>query len=320
MDIRDSKGNIDEGKLTKAAFKVVGGIIVAIIILIAIFGSWYTIVPGERGVLLTLGKPDAQPTTEGLHFKIPFVQKVIKMDIQTQKYDAKASAASSDLQVVSTDIAVNYHLASDSVVRIYTELGFDYGTRVIQPAVQETVKAATAHYTAEELITKRNLVKDEIDKSLSDRLLPRGIIMETTSITNFDFSEQFNQAIEQKVTAEQNALTQKNKLAQVQYEAQQVVATADGQRDAAIAAAEAEAKQKILVAESEAKALELQKTQITPELLQLRAIEVQSKLADKWNGQLPMYNLGSNSLPLLNIPMTQIAAAASTVTTQPASS
>jgi regulator of protease activity HflC (stomatin/prohibitin superfamily) len=135
--------------------------------------------------------------------------------------------------------------------------------------------------------------------------------METTSITNFDFSTQFNAAIEQKVTAEQNALTQKNRLAQVQYEAQQIVATANGQRDAAIASAEGQARQKILVAESEAKALELQKTQITPDLLKLREIEVQSKMADKWNGQLPMYNLGGNTLPILNIP-TQVAIAQTT--------
>lgn len=286
--------------IAKIIFSVIG----IILLITVIFGSWYIINPGERGILITLGKTDIDPKVEGFHLKVPMIQKVIKMDIQTQKYETKASAASSDLQIVSTDIAVNYHLAQDSVVIIYSEIGVDYGTRIIQPAVQETVKAATAHYSAEQLITKRNSVKDEIDMALAERLLKKGIIMETTSITNFDFSAQFNAAIEQKVTAEQNALTQKNKLAQVEYEAQQLVATANGQRDAKIAAAEAEAKQKILVAESEAKALELQKNQITPALLELRKIEVQSKLADRWNGNYPQYYMtgGNGVVPILNIP------------------
>lgn len=309
--MEEKNNEIKTGTIVKIIFGVFG----VMILLFLLFGSWFIVNAGERGILITLGKPESVAYTEGFHFKIPIIQKVEKIDVQTQKYEAKASAASSDLQTVSTDIAVNFHLQSDSVVRIYKEIGLDYGSRVIQPAVQETVKAATAHYTAEQLITKRNLVKEEIDTALSVRLLERGIIMETTSITNFDFSEQFNVAIEQKVTAEQNALTQKNRLAQVEYEAQQLVATANGQRDAKIAAAEAEAKQKILVAESEAKALELQKSQITPDLLRLREIEVQSKLADKWSGNYPQYYMtGSNTgvVPILNLPTTAAIASQTT--------
>lgn len=276
-------------------------------LLIIIFGSWYIVNPGERGIVLTLGKPAELATTEGFHFKTPLMQKVIKIDIQTQKYEAKASAASSDLQVVSTDIAVNYHLASDGVVRLYKEIGLDYGSRIIQPAVQEVVKASTAHYTAEQLITKRASVKEEIDTALSNRLIEKGIIMETTSITNFDFSAQFNQAIEQKVTQEQQALTAKNKLAQVEYEAQQLVAKANGERDAQIAQAEAQAKTRLLNAESEAKALELQKSQINEQVLALRSIEVQMELAKHWNGEYPQYYMtGSNTgvIPVLDIPTT----------------
>lgn len=299
--------------------KISGGLIfstmvVTLLIVTALtflLGGWFIVNAGQRGILVTMGAPADNALEEGFHFKTPVLQSVVYMDIQTQKYTASASAASKDLQVVSAEIAVNYHLASDSVVRLYKEIGLDYETRIIQPAVQEVVKSATAHYTAEQLITNRAQVKLEIDNALNERLNQRGIILETTSITNFDFSAQFNQAIEQKVTTEQNALTAKNRLAQVEYEAQQLVAKAEGERDAAIANAEAQAKTVLLNAESQAKALELQKSQITADLLKLREIEVQSKYADRWNGQLPMYNLGGNTLPVLNIPTNNIIAATS---------
>jgi regulator of protease activity HflC (stomatin/prohibitin superfamily) len=261
-----------------AAIKTGVGILFFILILIFIFGSFYSISAGYKGVLLTFGKPNIQAKTEGLHFKIPLAQTVVKIDTRTQKYDASASAASKDLQTVSTTIAVNYHLMQDSVVTLYREIGIDYSDKIIQPAVQEVVKASTAQFTAEELITKRDMVKEKIDIALRERLVGKGIVMETTSITNFDFSKEFNQAIEQKVTAEQQALTQKNKLAQVEYEAKQKIAEAEGT-----------SQSKILNAQAEAKALELQKAQITPQLLQLRQIEVQSKLADKWSGNLPNF-------------------------------
>lgn len=281
--------------------------LIGIVVLVFLIGGWFIVPAGNKGVLLTLGKVNPVAQDNGFHFKMPIFQKVVNMDVQIQKYEAKASAASSDLQTVSTDIAVNYRLSENSVIDLYTNIGVNYGDRIIQPAVQEVVKSATAHYTAEQLITRRAIVKDEIDNALSERLLSKGIIMETTSITNFDFSAQFNAAIEQKVTQEQQALTAKNRLAQVEYEAQQLVATANGQRDAQIAAAEAQAKTKLLNAESEAKALELQKSQITPAMLELRKIEVQMELAKHWNGAYPQYYMTSGNggvIPVLDIPTT----------------
>jgi regulator of protease activity HflC (stomatin/prohibitin superfamily) len=289
--------DMDEENYVKTAMKIGFGIFVFIFILIVLFGSFYTVAAGYRGVLLTFGKPDVQPKGEGLHLKVPIMQKVVKIDTRTQKYDASASAASKDLQIVSTTIAVNYHLTPDSVVNLYKEIGIDYSDKVIQPAVQEVVKASTAQFTAEELITKRDMVKEKIDVALKERLVSKGIIMETTSITNFDFSKEFNAAIEQKVTAEQNALTEKNNLAKIEYQAKQKIAEAEGT-----------SQSRILNAQAEAKALELQKAQITPEMLQLRAIEVQGKLADKWDGKLPVYNLGSGAIPLLNMPIQPVAA------------
>ena len=250
-----------------------------LILIMGIFGCFYIIEAGERGIILTFGNPDMVPKSEGLHFKIPFVQKIVKMDIKTQKYEADASAASKDLQTVTSKIATNYHLESDSVPIIYKEIGIDYSSRVIQPIEQEIVKSVTAKFTAEELITKREDVRIEIKQALHDRLIGRGIVVEEVSITNFDFSPSFNAAIEQKVTNEQAALAAKNKLEQIKYEAEQTVAKA---------AAEAEA-------------LRMKKQSITPELVQLSQIEVQSKALDvqlkaidKWDGKLSVVSSSGN--------------------------
>ena len=151
------------------ALKLFGGVSGFLILLILIFGSIYTVQAGYRGILLTFGKPDSVAKTEGIGFKIPIAQKVVKMAVQTQKYEADASAASKDMQVVSTKIAVNYHIVSERVPEIYTELSLAYQDRLIQPAVQEVVKASTAQFTAEELITRRPEVKDKI-KELYENL------------------------------------------------------------------------------------------------------------------------------------------------------
>lgn len=259
--------------------------ILAIIVLIIVFGGFYTIGPGQRGIITTFGKAEVTSMAPGPHLKIPIVQQITKMDVQTQKYETDASAASKDLQVVSTKIAVNYHIEPDTVPTLFKDIGINYREKIIQPAVQEIVKASTAQFTAEELITKRVLVKEEIDRLLADRLRKSGIIMETTSITNFDFSEQFNAAIEQKVTAEQQALTQKNKLAQVEYEAKQLIATADGT-----------AKSTILNAEAEAKKVQLMQEQLKQSPQYVEYIKV-----SRWDGKMPQIML-SGTTPLMQLP------------------
>lgn len=248
-----------------------------IVLLIVAFGSWYTIGAGQRGVLLQLGKPFPDAKESGFHLKVPLIQSIVKMNVQTQKYTAeKAAAASQDLQTVTTDVAVNYHILPANVVQIYTNIGKDYQDVIIQPAVQEVVKSVTAKFTAEELITKRQIVKDQIDVALRERLLQSNIIVDAVSITNFDFSSQFNQAIEAKVTAQQNALAAQNKLAQVQFEAQQRIAQADG----------------------EAKAIQIQTDALNKlggqNYLTLQWIQ-------KWNGQVSLVNGGSSIVDMRGI-------------------
>ncbi|MBU1235105.1 MAG: prohibitin family protein [Proteobacteria bacterium] len=270
----------EEQELAKLKKKITNIIKVSLIFIVAVgafFGTMYSISAGERGVLLTFGKPDVTPKTEGLHFKIPLAQKIVKMEVKTQKYETDASSSSKDLQIVSTKLAVNYHLNPSSVVTIYQEIGLDYNNRLIQPAVQEVVKASTAQFTAEELITKRSEVKEKIKELLKLRLDQRGILVEEISITNFDFSDEFNKAIEMKVTAEQQALTAKNKLEQVKYEAEQRIAQA----------------------EAEAEAIKIQAEAITS---QGGKDYVQLKMIEKWDGKLPVYSLG-NAMPFIQLPV-----------------
>jgi regulator of protease activity HflC (stomatin/prohibitin superfamily) len=268
----------------KRIIRIISGGVVTLGIIILFFSTFYIINAGYSGVLTTFGKVNSNAVSPGLHVKVPIIQGIISMEVRTQKYEADASASSSDLQVVTAKIATNYHLVPETVPTLYNDIGLGYSERVIQPLEQEAVKSVTAQYTAEELITKREEVRQEIKTLMTTRLQPRGIIVEEVSIVNFDFSPSFNQAIEAKVVQEQASLAAKNKLQQIQFEAQQ----------------------KITAAEAEAKALELQKSQITPELLQLRQIEVQSKALDvqlkaidKWSGTLPLYTGGV--IPFLDI-------------------
>jgi regulator of protease activity HflC (stomatin/prohibitin superfamily) len=252
---------------------VLAGIVVIAVVMSGVF---YTIEAGQRGVLLTFGKPDIEAKIEGLHFKIPLIQAVVKMNVKTQKYAADADASSKDLQMVSTQIAVNYHILPEKMPTIYKELGLSYSDNVIQPAVQEVVKASTAQFRAEELITKRETAKDNILVMLKERLQPRGIVVEDISITHFEFSKTFNEAIEAKVTAEQMALAAKNKLEQVKYEASQSIEKAKGEAEAI---------------KIQAQAIQ---TQGGKDYVQLQAVL-------KWDGKLPHYVGGGGPIPFMNV-------------------
>jgi len=257
-----------------------------------LYSTVYTIPAGYRGVVLTFGKPSVVATGEGLNFKIPFVQSVVKMDTRTQKYEASLTAASADLQDVNTKIAINYHLSPESVPELYRTIGVNYADKIIYPLEQESNKAATAQFNAVELITKREAVRENMKTTLRDKLASRGIIIEDISIVDFAFSASFSQAIENKVTQEQNALAAKNKLEQIKYEAQQTVTKAT----------------------AEAEALRLKKQSITPELVQLSQIEVQSKALDvqkeaiaKWNGVMPQVTGGATPfISLGTLPISEI--------------
>lgn len=206
------------------------GALVALFLLFAVT-PFTQVDAGERGVVTRVGAYN-RTLEPGIHWMTPFVESVTKFDVRTLKEQAEASAASKDLQTVNATVAVNYNIDPEKVADLYVRIGSEYKARVIDPAIQEVVKAATAKYTAEELITKRAVVTDEIQVALKERLGASDIQVSTVSIVNFSFSESFNAAIEGKVTAEQNALASKNKLEQTKYEAEQRIAQAKGEAEA----------------------------------------------------------------------------------------
>jgi len=253
--------------------KYIGIALISLIILILVLKTVVIIGPGQRGVLLEFGRVTGEVFGEGLHFIAPFVNSVPKMDVRTQKYEADATAASKDLQDTHTKVALNYHLSPEIVNQIYQTLGPAYADRYIAPAIQEVVKASTARFNAEELITQRPVVKDAIEEGLKERLEPRGILVETVSITDFQFSRQFTEAIESKVTAQQLALKAENDLERIKIEAQQAIEKAKG----------------------EAEAIKIINEQLEKSPLYLEFLATQ-----KWDGKLPLVT--GDATPFIQIP------------------
>ena len=264
--------------------RLTGTIVVLLIIAIAgvVVVSTATVrVPsGYRGVLLTWGKVEDTVLTEGLNFKVPFTQSVVLMNVQIQKAESTEATATKDLQEVSTTVAVNYRLNPSKVNEIYTDLRQDYANRVIKPNIEESLKATTAAYRAEELVTNRAAVKSTLDEILAERLSIFNIEVVSVSLTDFQFSPSFSAAIDAKVTAEQQALVSKNELERIRYEAQQQIIQAEAAKNATIRRAEGEAYAKIIEANATAKSIEIITQQMTDEYANYLWLQ-------QWNGQLP---------------------------------
>ncbi|MGD6852344.1 MAG: prohibitin family protein [Candidatus Bathyarchaeia archaeon] len=261
--------------------KIIAIIIIVLIVVTVPIAAMRTVPAGYKGILLNWGEA-VSVENEGLRWVVPIAQDITLVNIQIQKAVATESTASSDLQEVTTTVAVNYRLQSDSVLTIYRDLRNDYETRVITPNIQEALKAATAKYVATELITEREAVKETFFNILKSKLSGYGIDVLSVSVTEFKFSPSFTQAIENKVTAEQNALAAKNKLQQIQYEAQQQVIQAEANATAIVTLANANANATVISAQGTAEAVQIVQEQLTPEYIQyLYAIG--------WDGQLPLY-------------------------------
>ncbi len=263
-------------------------VILAVFVLIVISETFVIIGPGQRGVILQFGKVNDRVMGEGMNFKLPIRDSIVKINVQTEtvqfdnlqgKGDSleKSSlfCATKDLQDVQIAVIVNYHLDADKVNKSFQQYGSTYKTNIIEPIIREVIKSQAALYTAEELVTKRAEFSDKVSALLGEKLSSKDAIFERLNITNFQFSESFSKAIEAKVTAEQNALAAKNKLEQVKFEADQRIAEARG----------------------EAEAIKIQANAIQA---QGGKEYVSLKWVEKWNGTLPTTVLG-DSVPMINI-------------------
>jgi regulator of protease activity HflC (stomatin/prohibitin superfamily) len=267
-------------------------VLIAILILIIIgviaSASVKIVDSGHRGVLLHWNAVDLTkpPLDEGIHFVVPFQDEVINIEVRTLKYASEARSASRDLQTVETTVTVNYYPDKENVHNLYKNLGLDYENRVIQPAIEETVKQVTANYNAEELITKRPLVKQDIEFSIRERLNQFNVVTEVISITDFEFSALFASAIESKVEAEQNALRAENDLRRIEVEARQNEANAIGDANANIARAEGEAEAIAIINKALAE---------NPNYLDWLKTQA-------WDGKLPLV-VGEGGTPFIQIPV-----------------
>ena len=242
--------------------------VVILFIIITIFNCFKTIPTGYVGVKTKFGQVQEDIIQEGLNFKKPFVEKIVKIDCRTQKFENEQAFESStkDMQVIrEIYIAINYSVNKDTANNLYQKVGKDYTKVLIEPAIQESVKSAFSQFTAEETITDRNKVSELIKEKLTNKLNAEGITTLEVSIKNFDFSEEYNKAIEAKATAQQNVEKAKAELKKAQVDNQK----------------------KIENAKTEAEVMKQQNKEITEKTLQLKRLEIQEKLIEKWNGTLP---------------------------------
>lgn len=241
-------------------------IIPCILLVILLFSSVTTIKSGEVGIRVRFGKVVNRKTTEGINFKFPVIEKIEKMNVRVQKVEVKTASSSKDLQEVEMSLAVNYQIDKDKARDLYKTVGTGYDEVILEPAIQESIKAVTSKYTAEELITNRSEVSEKCQEELNKKVSKYGLKVNDFNITNFNFSEEFNKAIEEKQVAEQKVLTAKQELEKERIEAEK----------------------KIVKAEAENRANELKQQNLTDNI-------IKEKFIEKWNGELPKVS-GSNNI------------------------
>ena len=274
------------------------GIFVLAAIVVIAMQCFVIVESGHVGVVRTLGAVQAISLPEGFHLKKPFLDKIEQMDIRLTKAENAAGAASKDLQTVSTKVTVQFSLDGDVAPLTFQKIGTRgvVGSTLINPAIMESVKSVTAQFTAEELVTKRaavkiaiqNAIEEFVDVTLKQKGVEGSVQIANVAITDFDFSIEFNKAIEQKVKAEQDALKAENDKIRRVTQAEAAAAEKTLAADATAYEIEIQSKARAEAIRREAEALKN-----NPELIQLR-------IAEKWNGELPRVS-GESAIPIINI-------------------
>ena len=278
---KDKAGNFSPFKLVLLIFVV----ILAVIFL----GSSFVVIPaGHTGVALTFGKVEDVVLQEGLHFKVPFVQKIVVVDNRIVKLDVNTEAFSKDLQTITTVVAVNYHVGKENSQTLYKNVGMGFEEVLISPAVNEVLKAVTAKYTAVELVSSRAEVSMLLDEGLNEKMNAYGIFINELNIINWDFSEEYINAVEAKQVAEQN-------LIKTRTEQEQALVIANTEAQKRVIAAEAEANEIKVLAEANAESNRIITESISDILIKYQTVA-------KWDGKLPTVMSGSDNM-LIDIPL-----------------
>lgn len=282
----DKKRRLDnEAKLAKFKKNLkLGGIAFGALFALLFLTPFTTIGTGQRGVVTHFGKVQGEILDEGFHLRMPILTSIKKISVRVQKSDLKTQASSKDLQLVTSEVAINWHVNPSEVANLYQNVGDedDVVTKVLTPLVSEVFKSTTATKTAEEIITKRSELAEESEKGLRAGLAKYGLILDNVSIVDLDFTAEFAKAVEHKQIAEQQAK-------QAEYVAMQATANAKAE----VNKAKGDAEATLTRARAQAESQKLLRLTVTPEILQQQAIE-------KWNGEFPQV-MGSGTLPFLNL-------------------
>ena len=296
----------------KTSFKVIrrlAALAIAVFLALIVLPNCFATVPvGSTGIMLTMGKVEDTALPEGMHFKIPFVQRIVSMDNRVKKLELSTEAFSKDIQTVSATLAVNYRLQTEKTFEIYKTTGTAYEDNLIVPATHEVLKSVCAQYTAEELISKRAESSDKMRDELDAKLSQIGISITDFNIIDFDFSDEFISAVESKQVAEQlkkkAATENETAIAQAEREKQVSIKQSEAEAERVRIAAEAQAQSTLIAAQAEADAVKLAADAEAYRLeqvgRQLTDKTILNTLADNWNGELPGV-IGAGAAGILNL-------------------
>lgn len=235
----------------------------------------HTVSTGHRGVKVSFGKVESEPLPEGLYFVNPFTTSIEELDTRILRYDGQTEAYTKDVQEATVKFTLNYRLQQNSVAMVYKSVGTDWENKLVPQVVMQDLKDIIGQWDAVDLIANRQKVNDQVGADIKKSLADRAVDSVAFSITDFEFSGAFNHAVEAKVIAQQRALESQNKTEQIKQEA----------------------NQKVIAAEAEAKSMKIRADalQQNPKLVEWEAVQ-------KWNGELPTYMLGGNSMPFIQLP------------------
>ncbi len=268
-----NNNNSDEFAFNKKIFATPVLVVTLIVMFLLIFNPIAIVGVGERGVKVTLGQVSPKSYTEGVHFVTPFISKIKNMDVKTQKMYVDTEVYTKDIQQARISYVINYNLQPQNAYKMYREVGLDYTNTILMPVVEGTIKDVIGKWNAQDLVANRESATSDIIAKLQRQLESKYINVTGFQITEINYSKVFEQAIESKVTAEQEALKAKNRTVQIQEEA----------------------KQKIISAEAEARSMK-----IRSDALAKNKSLVQYEAVQKWNGVLPTYMMG-NAVPFIGM-------------------
>lgn len=268
-------------KILSVSKKTVVALLVIVIVIAVAAGTITIVSPGHTGVIVTLGKVEEGVLQEGIHVKIPFVQSVVMIDNRITKLEVDTEAFSSDLQTVQTTLAINYRVDPAKSYSIYKNIGDDYANVLVTPAVNEVLKATTSQYTAEESVTNRTLISNGLVEGLNQKLNGIGLYVTDVNIVNFEFSEAYITAIEEKQVAQQ-------KLLKAETEKLTAITNAEAEAEAVKIRAEAEAEARKITAQAEAEANLIISKSLTKDLIDYHTV-------DRWDGKLPTVTGGAGT-------------------------